>query len=70
MLMYLFRLNVTEIYYQWSSQQYFSIRSENGLAPTRRQAIIWTNVDRIHWRIDVAQGGDELKAPVGCFLLQ
>ena len=23
---------------------------ENGLAPNRRQAIIWTNADPIHWR--------------------
>ena len=32
----------------------------NGLAPNRRQAIIWSNADRIHWRIYAAQGGDEL----------
>ena len=37
-----------------------SIGSENGLAPNRRQAIIWTNTDLIHWRIYVALGGDEL----------
>ena len=33
---------------------------DNGLAPTRRQAIIWTNADSIHWRIYVALGGNEL----------
>ena len=34
---------------------------DNGLAPNRRQAIIWTNVDPIHWRIYAALGGgDEL----------
>ena len=30
--------------------------------PNRRQAIIWTNADPIHWRIYAALGGDELKA--------
>ena len=34
--------------------------SDNGLAPNRRQAIIWTNADPIHWRIKAALGGDEL----------
>ena len=33
---------------------------DNGLAPNRRQAIIWTNADMIHWRIYAALGGDEL----------
>ena len=33
---------------------------DNGLAPNRRQAIIWTNVGPIHWRIYAALGGDEL----------
>ena len=33
----------------------------NGLAPNKLQAIIWTNVDPIHWRIYVALGGDDLK---------
>ena len=44
--------------YSW---QYFSIGLENGLAPNRRQAIIWTNDDPIHWRIYAALGGDELR---------
>ena len=35
--------NFTEVYSQESSQQYSSIGSDNGLAPARRQAIIWTN---------------------------
>ena len=30
--------------------------SNNGLAPNRRQAIIWTNADLIHWRIYAALG--------------
>ena len=33
---------------------------DNGLAPDRRQAIIWTNADPIHWRIYAALGGDKL----------
>ena len=32
------------------------------LAPNRRQAIIWTNADPIHWRIYAVLGGDELTA--------
>ena len=35
--------------------------SDNGMAPNRRQVIIWTNADLIHWRIYAALGGDELK---------
>ena len=33
----------TEVYSYGSNEQYSSIGSDNGLAPTRRQAIIWTN---------------------------
>ena len=33
---------------------------DNGLAPNRQQAIIWTNADPIHWRIYAALRGDEL----------
>ena len=36
------------------------IGSGNGLAPNRRQAIIWTNADPVHWRIHTALEGDEL----------
>ena len=36
--------NFTECY-SWRSNKQYSINgSDNGLAPTRRQAIIWTNV--------------------------
>ena len=34
----------------------------NGLSPNRRQAIIWTNANPIHWRIYAALTGDELTA--------
>ena len=36
--------------------QYARIGSDNDLAPSRRQAIIWTNVDLIRWRIYAALG--------------
>ena len=32
----------TEVYSQESNQQYSSIGSDNGLAPAKRQAIVWT----------------------------
>ena len=40
-----FQPNVTEVCFQWSSEQYVNIGSDNGLSPNRWQAIIWTNVD-------------------------
>ena len=46
--------NICSLGYSWP---YGSIGSDNGLAPNKRQAIIWTNADPIHWRI---YGGDEL----------
>ena len=39
---------------------YRSINLDNGLQPSRRQAIIRTNADPIHWRIYAALGGEEL----------
>ena len=33
------------------------IDNNPALAPNRRQAIIWTIADRIHWRIYAALGG-------------
>ena len=36
-------IDFTEVCSQGSNYQYSSIGSENGLAPARRQAIIWTN---------------------------
>ena len=43
-----------------SNSQYFSIGSDSGLAPSRRQAIILTNADTVHRRIYAALAGDEL----------
>ena len=38
-----------------------SIGLDNGLAPNRRQAIIWTNADLMPWRVYAAPGEDGLK---------
>ena len=54
-----FDLNFTEICSWGSNSQYSSIGSDNGLAPIRRQAIIWTKADIFHWRIYAALGGDQ-----------
>ena len=37
------------------------VQTINGLAPNRRQAIIWTNANLIHWRIYVwgTRGGEK-----------
>ena len=42
---------------QGYNQQYFNTGSDNGLALNRRQAIILTNADPVHWRIYAALGG-------------
>ena len=42
-----FDWNVTEASSLGSDLQYPSIASDNGLVPTRRQAIVWTNNDKI-----------------------
>ena len=52
MKMFEFRLK-----FHWSL---FSIGSDNGLAPNRRQAIIWTNDDPVKWRIYASLGLNEL----------
>ena len=45
-----------------------SIGLGSGLAPSRWQAIIWTNADPVHWGIYAALGGDELTKY--CFTLR
>ena len=40
--------------------------SDNGSAPNRRQVIIWTNADPVHWRIYAAQEGDDLYEYLTC----
>ena len=43
--------------YEYRLKFHWSLFPDNGLAPTRRQAIIWTNVDPVHRRIYAALGG-------------
>ena len=52
--------NFTEVCSWRSNWKKPSIRLDNGMPPNRRQAIIWTNADPIHWRICAAPGGDKL----------
>ena len=42
-----FDQNFSEVCFHRSKLWYSSIDSDDGLAPTRRQAIIWTNDDQI-----------------------
>ena len=51
-------------------KQYPSIGLDNGLAPNRRQAFIWTNADPVHWPIYAALGGDELLLYLILFLVR
>ena len=44
------------------NQQYSSIGSDNGLALTKRQAIVWANDGLGYQRIYVSLGLNELKA--------
>ena len=55
-----FDSNLIEVCFQASNWKYPSTGLDNGLAPNRRQAIIWSYADLNHWRI-YALGGDELK---------
>ena len=52
--------NVTEFHSRGLNWQLPITASDNGLAPNRRQAIIWTNADPNNWRIYAVLGGDEL----------
>ena len=53
---------ITEVCPLESSQNYFRIGSYNGLAPTRRQAIIWTNDGLVWWCIYASLGLNELSS--------
>ena len=60
MKMFEFQLkNLIVICFKRSNQQYSSIGSDNGLVPTRRQAIIWTN-DGLITNAHVSLGLNEL----------
>ena len=54
--------NFTAICSLGSNRHNGSIVSDDGLAPNRRQAIIWTNVDMLYWRIYAPLGLNELKS--------
>ena len=60
MKMYEFRLRFHWSLFLRSKKQYSSIGSDNGLVPTRRQAIIWTNDGLSYWRIYASLGLNEL----------
>ena len=51
-----FRLQFHWIMFLGSNWQYSRIGSDNGLAPIRRQAIIWTNDDPVQRRIYASLG--------------
>ena len=51
-----FILLLAEVCSYGSNWQQVSIGSGNGLAPNRRQAIIWTNADAVHWLKNAALG--------------
>ena len=55
-----FKTNFIEICSFGSNWQYGGIGADNGLALNRRQAIIWTNVDMLYWRIYASLGLNEL----------
>ena len=57
-----FDYNFIEVCSRWSNWQWPSTGLDNGLAPNRPQAIIWTNADPVRWRVYAALGGDELMA--------
>ena len=59
-------INIHWSYLPGSNWQYTSVGSDNDLAPTRRQAIIWTNDGQVSWRIYATLGLNALisgKAP-------
>ena len=53
--------NDTEYYSWWSNWQWPNIASDNGLAPKRRQAIIWNNADPIHRSMYMSLGWDVVR---------
>ena len=64
MKMYGFRLKFHWSLLLGSNQQYSVIGSENGLAPIRQQAIIWTNDGIGYWCIYASLDLNELNSIV------
>ena len=58
---FVFRFNFTEIRSKGSNLLLVNAGSGNGLVPNRQQTVIWTSADLVQWRINAAQGGDELR---------
>ena len=48
--------------------QYGSIGEDNGLAPKRRQAIIWTSVGMFYWHIYKSLGRNGLSSAYGTLI--
>ena len=57
---FIFRFEIHWVCSQGSNWQYSNIGPDDGLAPARRQAIIWTNADPVHRLIYAALRGDGL----------
>ena len=55
-----FRIRFQWTLFRWVQLKYASIGSDNGLEPTRRQAIIWTNDGLVYWRKYASLGLREL----------
>ena len=55
----IFYTNFFEICSQWSNYRYASIGSDDGLSPSRRIALIWTNFDLVYWRRYASLGFNE-----------
>ena len=55
-----FKIVFVEIYSLWYNLQCVNTVSDNGLVPTRRQVIVWSNDDPVHWRIYASPGINEL----------
>ena len=55
-----FAQDLMDVCSEGSNEQYFSIGSDNILAPTRRQAIIWTNYVLFFWLIYAPLGLNDL----------
>ena len=49
-----------QIKFEFSNWQYINIGSDNGLMPTRQQAIIWTNGGMFYWHIYASLDFNEL----------
>ena len=56
-----FKFHWKRVFSQGTNWQYASIGSNNGLALTTQQAIIWTNDGLVYWRIYASLSLNELK---------